>query len=165
MHNCRREHAHNHVIMAYKMYYRFDFLDPTFPMPVSPREIVIPEERPTKINKPSPRAGSVANGMSSATDDEPQVDVAELLGEGKAMVEDRRKVMQEVREHLELLKEFDGVISEEDLAKRKRELFLALPGAPPPMPPLPPLPPLQIESSSAKKLKMSGSLKDEMSQV
>jgi hypothetical protein len=34
-------------------------------------------------------------------------------------------------EHLDLLKEFEGVISDEDLVKRKRELFLALPSAPP----------------------------------
>ena len=43
---------------------------------------------------------------------------------------ERRMALQEVREHLELLKEFEGVVSEEELASRKRELFLALPPAP-----------------------------------
>jgi hypothetical protein len=33
------------------------------------------------------------------------------------------------------LKEFEGVISEDDLVKRKRELFLALPPAPPALSP------------------------------
>lgn len=47
-------------------------------------------------------------------------------------VEERREVLHEVREHLELLKEFEDVVPEEELKKRKRALFLALPNAPPP---------------------------------
>lgn len=47
-------------------------------------------------------------------------------------VEERRRVLHEVREHLELLKEFEDVVPEEELKKRKRDLFLALPNAPPP---------------------------------
>lgn len=47
-------------------------------------------------------------------------------------MDQRRKVLSEVREHLDLLKEFEGVISDEELAERKRQLFLALPPAPPP---------------------------------
>ena len=47
-------------------------------------------------------------------------------------IEERRGVLHEVREHLELLKEFEDVVPEEELKKRKRELFLALPCAPPP---------------------------------
>jgi len=45
-------------------------------------------------------------------------------------VEKRRLVLKEVREHLELLKEFEGVISTEQLNQRKKELFSALPPAP-----------------------------------
>jgi hypothetical protein len=44
---------------------------------------------------------------------------------------DRRLILEEVREHLNLLKEFEGVISEDALNKRKRELFATLPSAPP----------------------------------
>merc|ERR1719491_1071867 len=47
-------------------------------------------------------------------------------------IEQRRRILSEVREHLNLLKEFEGIISQEDLNQRKRELFLALPPAPPP---------------------------------
>lgn len=47
-------------------------------------------------------------------------------------LENRRKILTEVREHLDLLKEFEGIISDEDLAQRKRDLFRALPPAPPP---------------------------------
>lgn len=148
------EHAHNHVIMAYRMYFRYDQLDNSFPIPISPREIAVPLERP---KTPKPAKGSAAAAAAHAAsqggssdcggDDEPHVDVAELLGEGKTIVEDRRKVLAEVREHLELLKQFDGVISEEDLAKRKRELFMALPGAPPP--------PASPPGSAAKKAKLA----------
>jgi hypothetical protein len=150
------EHAHNHVIMAYRMYFRYDQVDSAFPLPISPREIAVPLERP-KVAKAATAVGAAAAAardsasaahplMGDCGDDEPHVDVAELLGEGKAVVEDRRKVLQEVREHLELLKQFDGVISDEDLAKRKRELFLALPNAPPPHP---------SASPDAKKIKPS----------
>jgi len=112
------------------MYYRFDTLDPDFPAPISPREVVVPTERP-KPAKSETKAASAAAAAGHDSDD--HIDVAELLGENKA-VEDRRKVLREVREHLDLLKEFEGVISPEELAKRKRELFAALPSAPPPVP-------------------------------
>lgn len=119
------------------MYFRFDQFDPTFPPPVSPREIAIPTERP-KLNKAernaTPSKVAAAGVAAAALDtDDPPIDMSDLLGENK-LVEDRRKTLLEVREHLELLKEFEGVISAEELSKRKRELFMALPPAPPPAP-------------------------------
>jgi hypothetical protein len=139
------EHAHNHVVMAYRMYFRYDQLDTSFPLPISPREIEVPMERP-KVARPSKAAAARArNGEAGDDNEQPAIDVADILDEAKnSIVEERRKVLQEVREHLDLLKEFDGVISEEDLAKRKRELFMALP----PAPPLPPSP-----GSATKKAK------------
>jgi hypothetical protein len=44
--------------------------------------------------------------------------------------EERRAILGEVREHLDILKEFDGLISEEDYAAHKRRLYLALPSVP-----------------------------------
>lgn len=125
------EHAHNHCLMSYRLYFRFDKFDPEFPVPLSPREVVVPTERP-KSTKSDAKA-AVAAAIAAAGHDhsgEPHIDVAELLGETK-LVDDRRKVLQEVREHLDLLKEFEGVITDEELAKRKRDLFAALPPAPP----------------------------------
>ena len=46
--------------------------------------------------------------------------------------ESRARLLDEVKEHLELLKQFDGIIPEEEISQRKRELFLALPLPPPP---------------------------------
>jgi hypothetical protein len=65
--------------------------------------------------------------------------------------ESRRKLLSEVREHLDLLKEFEGVISAEELAERKRQLFLALPPAPPSLSfPLPPAAPCPEEGNAGK---------------
>lgn len=139
------EHAHNHCIMAFRLYYRGDRLDPSFPAAVPPREIVVPAEKPkpdssapyyiqmnnkkTGVGAPAPAADLKDSHHHQDDGDEPHLDMAALIGGDP--VEDRRKVLKEVREHLDLLKEFEGVISDEDLVKRKRELFLALPSAPP----------------------------------
>jgi hypothetical protein len=142
------EHAHNHCIMVFRLYYRGDRLDPSFPAAVPPREIVVPAEKP-KANatatyylqmnaskKLAAEASAVVESMGPKVghldggNDEPHLDVAALIGESNP-AEERRRALKEVREHLELLKEFEGVISDDDLLKRKRELFLALPPAPP----------------------------------
>jgi len=117
--------------MSYRLYFRFDKFDPEFPVPLSPREVVVPTERPKSTKSDGKVAVAAASHDHSG---EPHIDVAELLGETK-LVDDRRKVLQEVREHLDLLKEFEGVITDEELAKRKRDLFAALPPAPPVPPP------------------------------
>ena len=190
--------------MAFRLYYRGDRLDPSFPAAVPPREIVVPAEKPkpdssapyyiqmnnkkTGVGAPAPAADLKDSHHHQDDGDEPHLDMAALIGGDP--VEDRRKVLKEVRgensvdtyvrahhpicgwihyslqqraragegggtplfdrsvttlipslfspllqsrfsEHLDLLKEFEGVISDEDLVKRKRELFLALPSAPP----------------------------------
>jgi len=45
----------------------------------------------------------------------------------------RRSMLQEVREHLNLLKDFEDVISETELNERKKDLFQCLPPPPPSM--------------------------------
>jgi len=46
--------------------------------------------------------------------------------------DDRQKILNEVRDHLALLKEFEGVVPAEEINRRKRALFQALPPAPDP---------------------------------
>jgi hypothetical protein len=129
------EHAHNHVIMCFRLYYSGSQLDPTFPPPVLAREISVPDEKP----KDYKAAGKID------TDD---VDVAALLGSSEG--DERRKLLAEVREHLDILKEFEGVIDDTEIARRKRALFASLPSAPAPFAsPGSPAPP-----SSSKKAKM-----------
>lgn len=40
---------------------------------------------------------------------------------------DRQELLKEVKDHLELIKEFEGIVSDEVLAKRKNDLFDAIP--------------------------------------
>ena len=116
--------------------------DPTFPAPSPPKEIVVPAEKPNNSSQPFFVAlnKSKADGAASAAAGSGNRQVVKANAQdadpaAKAVaepLEDRRQILKEVREHLELLKEFEGVISQEDLNSRKRDLFMALPPAPPP---------------------------------
>jgi len=44
----------------------------------------------------------------------------------------RRELLREVKDHMELLSQFEGIIDSETIKKRKRALFLSLPRPPPP---------------------------------
>mmetsp|Transcript_25036 Transcript_25036/g.54900 ORF Transcript_25036/g.54900 Transcript_25036/m.54900 type:complete len:387 (+) Transcript_25036:162-1322(+) len=44
----------------------------------------------------------------------------------------RRELLREVKDHMELLSQFEGIIDSETLKKRKRDLFLSVPPPPPP---------------------------------
>ena len=46
--------------------------------------------------------------------------------------EEWRAVLKEVKDHIDLLKQFEGVVPDEELSKRKQALYLALPPVPPP---------------------------------
>lgn len=119
------EHSHNHLIMAYRLYYKGDKLDPDFPPPRPPVAIVVPAERPQGGENGHfvlASGGNPSTGEPGAGTQQPN------NGPGA----ERQRILSEVREHLDLLKEFEGVIPQEDLNERKRELFLALPSAPPP---------------------------------
>mmetsp|Transcript_609 Transcript_609/g.1253 ORF Transcript_609/g.1253 Transcript_609/m.1253 type:complete len:416 (-) Transcript_609:119-1366(-) len=48
------------------------------------------------------------------------------------MDEERRALLKEVKDHTELLKEFEGIIPQDELIQRKKALYLALPPVPPP---------------------------------
>ena len=132
--------------MAFRLYYKGDTLDPDVPVSQLCPDMTIPRERPVKkemafhpSTSKDPTTIRAAVGMTapsqatagSPEDDDAGLDVAAILGDNKP-IEDRRHLLREVREHLDLLKEFEGVISEDDIARRKRELFMALPPAPPP---------------------------------
>jgi len=72
------------------------------------------------------QGGAAAADSAAATTSQSQ------MSKGSTPHDERRSLLKEVREHLDLLKEFEGVIAPEELNKRKRELFIALPPAPPP---------------------------------
>ena len=137
------EYTHNHCLTAFRLYYDGDKLDPKFPAPALCADMSIPTDPPKRRSHP-PKAGEmgaivpapavklgVATVASVDDADEPAIDMAAILGADKP-AEDRRQLLQEVRQHLDILKEFEGVISEEEIARRKRELFRSLPPAPSP---------------------------------
>jgi hypothetical protein len=102
------EHAHNHCVMAFRLYYRGDRLDPSFPAAVPPREIVVPAEKPKPdssapyyIQMNNKKTGAVAGASAPGADpnqddgDEPHLDMAALIGGDPN--EERRQVLREVR--------------------------------------------------------------------
>lgn len=107
------------------MYYKGFKLDPNFPAPKPPVPIAVPSERPEVGDKSHLlKEGTTSGGGQHATSSSEAHDHTTSA--------ERQKILAEVREHLALLKEFEGAVSEEDLNRRKRALFLALPPAPPP---------------------------------
>lgn len=144
------EHAHNHVVMALRVYYRGPEPDPTFPSPQPPKELHVPTEKP-KDPEAASRPGSffmvqnhqAGNGSSAAKATmgvvpphvrPPTASLAQPMLVPRPVLdeaEERRRLLKEVRDHLDILKEFEGTISKEELEERKRELYLSLPSAPP----------------------------------
>ncbi|GAX11275.1 hypothetical protein FisN_7Lh374 [Fistulifera solaris] len=107
------EHANNHVMLTFRLYYQGDQLDTNFPAPVL---MVNLQELRKKERSEVPDSAVIKPSPSK------KVVVEEE--------EEKRLTVQEVREHLELLKEFEGVIPDEEIAQRKRDLFLSLPTVP-----------------------------------
>ena len=58
----------------------------------------------------------VLDGTRDTFDENADVDASE-----------RRALLREIKDHLDILKEFKGIIPESDLVKRKRSLFALLP--------------------------------------
>ena len=118
------------------MYYKNGKLDPDLPPARAPRPIQIPSERTSGRASLTMAGVAIQPTHDGAPIKEHDVNVADLEAivaqDSKDTIEERRAVLHEVREHLDILKEFQDLVPEEELNKRKRELYLALPDAPPP---------------------------------
>lgn len=117
------EHAHNCQMLCYRLYYNGTQKDETFPPAVPATDIVVPAEKPKPLgkNEKSTHFISLPKGGPPAHSEE--------------AIDLRRKRLGEIREHLETIRLFEGIVSEGDLTERKRQLYLALPPVPPPQPP------------------------------
>jgi hypothetical protein len=148
--------SHNNCLMCYRMFYRGSTLNPDLPPAVPPKPVLVPQERPprdaqTIVLAPASALAETAMQHTAretahaaavvAARQEHDLNDADLEAIGIAAggapppprdMDDRRTVLQEVRAHLDLLKEFEGIIPAEELNSRKRQLYLALPPAPPP---------------------------------
>jgi len=119
------------------MYYLGEELNPNIPPAVDPNpNRVVPVRRPNPETNhfkvpcnltPAPTAERTPDATTktiSAAAGSPFEPTTNLTAET------RRELLKEVRDHLDLLKEFEGVVPKEELESRKRELFAALPPAP-----------------------------------
>lgn len=126
------EYANNHVLLVFRLYYQGDQLIPVnstlFPAPVLMVNLDMIRKQPRDAAGSAVATRSlpvIATTVSHNNNDEKD--------DKDKDEKERRTTLQEVREHLELLKEFEGIIPEEEIAQRKRDLFLS-------MPPIPALP-------------------------
>jgi hypothetical protein len=90
------------VIMAYRMYFKDGELDPDFPAPVPPKEIVVPAEKPRTGSKPyyfAVNGGEGDEGADSAGEGPSPKQVGGSAPASSAEDPlDRRSVLKEVRE-------------------------------------------------------------------
>lgn len=115
------EYNHNNAFTVYRVYYRGLNLDPNIFDSEPPRIVDVPRKKPEGWG--NRLEGDILFPIASNV----------LKIDPGPTVEERRAMLKEVKDHTELLKEFEGVIPEEELAERKRALYAALPPVPPPV--------------------------------
>jgi len=113
-HHKEWEFSHNNVFTVYRMYYRGVDLDPNIFAAVPPKMVQVPLRKPPNFRL---SASSIGINPTPAA----AVDLSD---------EDRRAMLKEVKDHTELLASFVGVIPDDELVKRKRKLYAALPPVP-----------------------------------
>jgi hypothetical protein len=130
------EYNHNNVFSVYRIYYRGIAVDPNIFPPVAPREVEVPTKKTDPAPAPAPAAVAVAvAGAGVSAPSLPPAGLAVKSDKVKSVEltnEERRALLKEVKDHTELLREFVGVVPDDELAERKRALYAALPPLPPP---------------------------------
>jgi hypothetical protein len=115
-------HAHNNHLMAFRMYYKGAELDTDLPPPAPIKDVVVPVKKPQSTEVPY--LLRVAEG------EDPPPSIMEAR---KQAADIRCTMLKEVRLHMDLLKDFEGIIPATEIEARKRQLFSAMPDAPPPL--------------------------------
>lgn len=118
------EFNHNNVFSVYRIFYCGVDIDPNLFPPKPPRMVGVPLRKPDTFRL-------VPNIVDASSIPLASMAIGSGRG-GDVSEEERRAMLKEVKDHTELLKEFEGVIPEEELIKRKRALYAALPPVPPP---------------------------------
>lgn len=106
------------------MYYRGCSLDPDIFAPIAPREVEIPESKPNVVAVTAVETNAESLCVEDLTKQNFKAKIVELSDE------ERRALLNEIKVHTELLKEFVGVIPDDELAERKRVLYASLPPVP-----------------------------------
>ena len=89
------EHAHNNVIMAYRIYYKNGEIDPTFPPAVPAKDIIVPAQKPKSGVKPYYLAHGEGTGGDIADGDDDGDVLDAIVGSD---TNSRLLVLKEVRE-------------------------------------------------------------------
>jgi len=129
------EFNHNNVFTVYRIYYRGLGLDPNIFPSIPPKVVEVPLRKPANLRQAANRAAGGGDGAPTLNLANMTINAGFGRSQPEVSEEERRAMLKEVKDHTELLKEFEGIVSEEELAQRKRALYAALPPVPPPFNP------------------------------
>jgi len=130
------EYTHIHYFLAFRMYYVGCSINTDMPPACDPNpERMVPADEPFEIEC---RNRSFLSGRKPEDErkdtpvayinvDQNGVEFSDAL---VAETQERRALLKEVKDHMELLKEFDGLIPDSELKKQRKELFMSLPSIP-----------------------------------
>lgn len=114
--------------MTFRMYFKGTDPNPALPPPVPFKEVIVP------VAKTKEDVNYLVR-LPSDTDQAAPVTAPPSVGptpmELMESAEDRMAILKELRAHMDLLNDFVGIIPQEQLNRRKRELYDALPSPPP----------------------------------
>ena len=142
------EYSHLSIFLAYRMFYLGEDVSSSLPPARDPNpHRVVPNKKPA-FYPPEPRhvgrcsggydtddgsGGAGQNGAHHSRLGQGNQPTMRKRRKGGGIANDpdsRRALLKEVRDHLEILKEFEGIVPTEELERRKKELFLSLPPTP-----------------------------------
>ena len=129
------EYSHISIFLAYRMYYDGEAIATDLPPPIDPNpKRKVPKEKPDAY-PPPPLVPGVFPPLSAGGDgyvsDELQA-FAGHLASGSPDDDTRRAMLKEVKDHMDVIKQLEGIIPPAEAQQRKRALYAAMP--PPPGP-------------------------------
>mmetsp|Transcript_30049 Transcript_30049/g.34919 ORF Transcript_30049/g.34919 Transcript_30049/m.34919 type:complete len:314 (+) Transcript_30049:254-1195(+) len=130
------EYSHDNHFTAYRMYYIGKDLNPNVPAAIDPNpQRVVPSVKPSgeerHIRASKRHAASEAVGKASPAPPVSSPKKARVstpkAATGVDELTERRALLKEIKDHVELLKEFKDIIPEDELNERKKSLYDKLP--------------------------------------
>lgn len=124
------EYNHNNNFTVYRVYFRGVALDPNLFPATPPRLVEVPSTKPANGDL------ALANAVAGNASETPMIPLSKMTIKPKKehvmTAAERRELLKEVKDHMDLLKSFEDVVPNDELKKRKRALYDALPPVPPP---------------------------------
>ena len=138
------EYSHISVFLAYRMYYDGEAIATDLPPPVDPNPSrKVPKNKPKDYPPPPPVPGALPSIGDGNVSDELHAYAGQLAStapvsmggtSGAGQVDDatRRAMLKEVKDHLDVIQQLEGIMPAAEAEQRKRALYAAMP--PPPGP-------------------------------